>query len=323
MKTEYTISWQTIYRILIAGVCIFLALRLLNVILMVIVSSMLAFAFHPYVAKLQKYVPGPVASVIVVLTMFLPLLLVGFSIIPNLIAQFPEILKALDKVLNQSSFLPPSLRSVDLSQYAQNIGSYLLQSTSKITNFVTTFLAILFLSLYFLVDSKRLIKTVASVVPDKKEKNLSGFFDEVIRINGLYIRGNLLISVICGVIIFLGLATLRVPFAAPLALFAAITDLLPLVGAVIGIIPAAIIGFSVSPTVGILTIVLFFVYQQFENNVVAPNVYNRALDISPALSFIAVIVGATLFGMIGAFISLPIAASVPYLVRYLKDNPLS
>lgn len=320
MKTEYTISWVALFRIVTVGFSVFLIWKLTNVILMVAVALMLASAFHPIVLKLQKWMPASVASIVVIMFLILPIFLLGFSFIPNLISQFPDILNVLDRVLRQSSFLPEPLRNVDLSSYAQNIGTYLLRSTSAITNFVTTIIAIIFLSLYFLIDSRRLIKLLGAFVPDGKEKQVVAIADQLNKINGHYIRGNLLISVICGLIIFIGLGTLGVPFAGSLALFAALTDLLPLVGAVIGIVPAAIIGFSVSPTVGVLVVILFLVYQQFENNILAPNVYTKALDISPALSFIAVIVGATLFGMIGAFISLPIAASVPYLVKYVRDN---
>jgi len=143
---------------------------------------------------------------------------------------------------------------------------------------------------------------------------------ELTRINGQYIRGNLLISLICGIIIFFGLLILHVPFAASLALFAAITDLLPLIGGIVGAAPAVIIGFAVSPVIGLLVLALFLIYQMIENNILSPNVYNQALDISPALSFIAVIVGASLFGMLGAFIALPVAASIPTIIKYLKSS---
>ncbi|HSX18606.1 MAG TPA: AI-2E family transporter [Candidatus Saccharimonadales bacterium] len=321
MKTEYTISWRTIFRLIIAGVSIFLIWKLASIILMIIVAMMLASAFHPFVTRLEKFMPATLASILVMVAMFIPIVLIFLAFIPNLISQFPEIVALLGKVLNNSIFLPEPLRSLDLTNYAQNIASYLLKSTPAVTSFLTRFVTIIFLSLYFLIDSRRLLRLFTGLVPDKREKKLLEIVDTLGAINGHYIRGNLLISVICGTVIFFGLFALRIPFAGPLALFAAVMDLLPLIGAVIGIIPAAIIGFALSPTIGFLVVALFLVYQQLENNVIAPNVYNRALSISPALSFIAVIVGGALFGMIGAFISLPIAASIPTVVAYLKGNP--
>jgi predicted PurR-regulated permease PerM len=96
-------------------------------------------------------------------------------------------------------------------------------------------------------------------------------------------------------------------------------DLLPLIGSIIGLVPAAIIAFSISPITGILVVVLFLVYQQFENNILAPNVYNKVLSLSPTLSFVAVIIGSSLLGIVGAFIALPVAASIPTILKFMTD----
>ena len=319
---EYTISWKSIWRLVIALGAIYLVWQLSELILIIMTSIMLAAAFYPVVKMLERRMSATLASILVFSLLLLPIILILFTFIPNLIEQFPDILRTVNIILDKSSIVPPSLKNIDLSQYGSNAASYLLQSTSRVTGFVTAFLTLVFLTLYFLIDSNQLLKLVLHIVGDNNEKRLKSAVEELIRINGHYIRGNLLISVICGVTIFIGLLVLRVPYAASLALFAAITDLLPLVGAFLGIIPAAIIGFAISPTVGILVIALFLVYQQFENNVISPNVYNQALDLSPALTFIAVLVGATLFGMLGAFIALPIAASIPTLVKYVKPKEL-
>ncbi len=319
---ENTISWKSIFRIIIAALGVYLVWTLSQLILIIITSVMLASAFYPIVRVLERKMSATLAAILVFSLLLLPIILILFTFIPNLIQQFPEILKTVNIIIDKSSIVPASVKNIDLSQYGTNIATYLLHSTSKVTGFVTAFVTLIFLTLYFLIDSNRLLKLVLHIIGDDYERKLKKSAEELIKINGHYIRGNLLISVICGLVIFIGLLVLRVPYAASLALFAAITDLLPLVGAFVGIIPAAIIGFAISPATGILTIVLFLAYQSFENNIISPNVYNRALDISPALSFIAVLVGATLFGMLGAFIALPIAASIPTLVKYIKPSKL-
>jgi len=138
-------------------------------------------------------------------------------------------------------------------------------------------------------------------------------------VTGKYIRGNILISVICGIIVYAGLVLLHVPFALPLALFAAIFDLLPLVGQTIGAIPAVIIGFGVSPITGVLVIILHLIYQQVENNIISPMIYNKALNLFPSVVFLSVLLGASLFGILGAFLSLPVAASIPAIIDYSKN----
>jgi predicted PurR-regulated permease PerM len=77
-----------------------------------------------------------------------------------------------------------------------------------------------------------------------------------------------------------------------------------------------IIAFSLSPIQGILVLILHLVYQQVENAVICPAIYNKALNLYPALGFLAVLIGASLFGILGAFLALPIAASIPVIVNY-------
>jgi predicted PurR-regulated permease PerM len=320
-KHEHPLSWVALFRVATTAGIIWLCWYLFDTILLIIVSLMLAAALFPIVYKLmQRKIPITLASVLVVLVLFIPIILIIVTIVPGLIQQFPEIVTQLNLVVNKAAILPPEVRNSNFSQYAQNAGSYLLQSTSKITSSLAKFFTVIFLTLYFLIDSKRLHEIVLSLIPEENQEKANKLSDEVTRINGQYIRGNLLISAICGVSIFIGLSFMGVPYAGALALFAALTDLLPQIGAFIGATPAIIIAFAMSPTTGVLTLLLFVVYQQIENNILAPNVYNKALDLSPALSFIAVLIGGSLAGIIGAFIALPIAASIPTIVRYIHSE---
>ncbi len=320
-KTEHPLSWKALMRIVIIVAAIWLSWFLFDTILLILVSIMLASALFPIVYRLmRKGVPITLASILVVFVLFIPIIIIIVTVVPGLIQQFPEIVQQVNIVLNKSALLPPELRNIDFSQYAQGAGSYLLQSTSRITAYVARFFTVIFLTLYFLIDSKRLNELVLSLIPQENQEKVKKLSDEVTRINGQYIRGNLIISAVCGLSIFIGLYTIGVEFAAPLALFAALTDLLPQIGAFIGATPAVIIAFAISPSAGVLTLLLFIVYQQIENNILAPNVYNKALDLSPALSFIAVLIGGSLAGIIGAFIALPIAASIPTIIRYISKE---
>lgn len=320
-KVEHPLSWNAILRVFTVGfIAYVLFFKLIDTVLIIIVSLMLASALYPLVKRLNKHLPLSVSAIIVSLALLLPLILILVSIVPGLISQFPDILNRVDTLFNSSSTLPESVRNLDFTQYYQNAASYLLRSTSVVTNILTTFITVFFLVIYLLIDSERLRQVALNVIPDKEERKLENMLLALSKINGQYIRGNLLISVICGIVVFIGLTLLKVPYAAPLALSAGILDLLPLIGAFVGAVPAILIAFTISPTTGILVIILFLVYQQFENAIVAPNVYDKALDVSPALSFIAVIIGTALLGIVGAFIALPIAAGIPTIIKYLNAH---
>lgn len=129
------------------------------------------------------------------------------------------------------------------------------------------------------------------------------------RISG-YILGNLTVSVIAGVVTFFGFWFLGLDYPLVLALWIALTDLVPIVGAFIGAVPAVLLaarqglGFAIT-VAGFLTL-----YQLFENYLVSPRVMTRAIDLGPASVIVAVMVGGTLTGVTGALLALPVAAMI-------------
>jgi predicted PurR-regulated permease PerM len=319
-STEHPFSWNAIFRLVLTGVTIYVFFVLQSTILLIFVSGMLAAALYPFVKFLHKrMVPLSLSAVLVMLLILMPLVLIFVLVLPPLYRQYPSIVDSLSNVINHSDKLPVSLRDIDFDQYTKNAWRYLLSSTSVLTNAIFNFLTVVFLTLYFLIDAARLKRLFLLAVPHEEEEKIEVLIDDLTKINGQYIRGNLLISFICFVCTYICLLVLGVPYAAPLALFAAVFDLLPLIGAFIGAAPAMLLAFSISPTIGILVVIFNLVYQQVENNIIGPEVYDKALDISPALSFIAFILGTSLLGITGAFISLPIAASIPTIVKYARS----
>jgi putative heme transporter len=316
-ETEHTLSWRSIFRILIVLFILFLVWKLSSVLIVLLLSIMLAAALYPVVLYVSKKLPLALSAVLVTLLILLPFFFTFFILLTTFIDQLPSLLVTLNNIIQNSSFAPDLFKQVDFTQYAQTTGAYLLRSTSRITGFFTSFLTVIFLSIYLLIDFKNMRPAIYNTVSTEKRDSFEKLFRKIIEINGYYIRGNLLISVICGTIITIGLLIIGVPFAFVLGTFAGIVDLLPLIGSLIGAVPAIIIAFSISPTVGFLTLGLFVLYQQFENNVLAPNIYNKVLAISPTISFLAVLIGGSLFGIVGAFIALPIAASLPTIISFL------
>ena len=180
-------------------------------------------------------------------------------------------------------------------------------------------ITVIVLTFYFIYDADRLLKLFLDIFPYKEKNKLKGILGKVADVTGEYIRGNVIISIISSVVVFLGLTIIGVPFALPLSIFSGVMDLLPLVGSTIGAIPALLIAFSLSPLSGLFVIILFLIYQQVENVFISPIIYNKALNLYPALVFLSVIIGASLFGILGAFLALPIAASIPAVIDYHQN----
>jgi predicted PurR-regulated permease PerM len=135
-----------------------------------------------------------------------------------------------------------------------------------------------------------------------------------------YLTGNLLISLICGVLIYVVLLILGIPFAGLIALFVGIADLVPLVGATIGGAVAVLAGFLHSVPAGIVVLVFFVLYQQLENHLLQPLIFARTVKLNPLTVIVAVLLGVELLGLLGALLAIPVAGMIQVILRDVWDH---
>lgn len=318
---EHPLSWEAISRIVLVSIVLLLVWQALGAVVDIVIALVLAASLYPLVHALHTKLRLPMllSTFIVFLISLIPFLFIGFTIAPNVSDQLPQLLASIDSTVSQLPLVGHAFENFSIVQYIESHSGDILASSGNIIMIAFSVISILVLTFYFVYDYERLFKLFLSIFPYKEKAKLRGFLEEVAKVMGLYIRGNLLISCITFFIIFIGLLALKVPFALPLALFAGILDLLPLVGSTLGSIPALLVAFSLSPALGFSVLVLHLAYQQIENTIICPAIYNKALNLYPALGFLAVLVGASLFGIVGAFLALPVAASIPVIVNYLEN----
>jgi predicted PurR-regulated permease PerM len=128
-----------------------------------------------------------------------------------------------------------------------------------------------------------------------------------------------LIGVIAGVTTYITMKLLGLPYAAPLALFVGITDLIPNIGATLGTIPVVAVGLLEEPWTGVVAGVVLILYQQVENNLITPKVFKRTVEIHPFLSVVTVIVFTALFGIVGALVAVPVTKAIQIAVDAVKE----
>jgi len=153
--------------------------------------------------------------------------------------------------------------------------------------------------------------------------------DEAITSVTGYMLGNFLTSVIAGIVVGITLTILGVPFALLLAVFVALVDLLPLVGGLLAGVPVVIIAAIHSVPAGIVTLVVFLIYQQIENHVLNPIIMSKTVRLNPFWVLLAVLVAASLGGRIagglgafvGALIGIPVGGAIQVIVRELRRGP--
>ena len=318
-KKEHPFSWEALTRIVVVGIIAFLCWKVLSILPVIIIASVLTVSLYPIIKKLQKAtkIPFLLSIFLVFIVPIIPFIYLGYLFIPQIAREIPSLLMSLNAIINHSNFFG----NFDLISFIQNHFDYTTATSATLNIALNVFSIIttLVLTFFLIYDLERLFELFLHTVPTKERGKIKELLKEVAKVIGKYIRGNLLISVFCGVFVFVMLTILQVPYALPLAIFAAIIDLLPLVGQTIGAIPSVIIAFGVSPLTGVLVIILHLIYQQIENAVISPMIYNKALNLYPSIIFLSVLLGASLFGILGAFLSLPIAASIPAIIHYQKN----
>ncbi|CAN5850430.1 AI-2E family transporter [soil metagenome] len=170
-------------------------------------------------------------------------------------------------------------------------------------------------SAYFLYDYPKITANVRRFVPVRWRPLHADLAQKADRAVGGYLRGQLLITIILGFIIWIGLSLVGVPLAVAISFLAAVFNLVPYLGPVVGTIPAVLLGFTVSPLTALLALIVFLVANQIEAHVLGPMILAKSTDIHPVTVLISILIGVGAMGIIGAFIAVPIAALAKVLLE--------
>jgi predicted PurR-regulated permease PerM len=204
----------------------------------------------------------------------------------------------------------------ELPQRLGDAASGLRTVTVGVFGAIIQLVTILVMTFFILLDGKRMLRFAIKELGDIRGRRAEHLGQDIYRAVGGYVAGNLAISLIAGLSSYVVMKLLGIPFAVPLAVLMAFLDLIPLVGSAIGgaiiAVAAAIVGF---PTDLIIWGVFFIIYQQVENNLLQPLIYKRTVAIHPLLVIVAVLIGASLLGVLGALLAIPVAATVQIVVK--------
>ncbi len=184
---------------------------------------------------------------------------------------------------------------------------------------VSTLTIIVLAVLMILYGPAMLTSGLGALSPPKRDRIKAVATDCARAITG-YAMGNLLISLIAGTVTYVGLWVFGVPFRNVLALFVAFADLIPLVGATLGAVPTILVAFLHSTTAGIGMLILYVVYQQFENHVLQVAIMSKTVHINQLVVLVSVLIGVELFGFLGALLAIPVAGVVQVIARDLWDH---
>ena len=193
---------------------------------------------------------------------------------------------------------------------------------SGIFSTLAAVLTILVLIFLLLLEGPKVVAGLLQLIPPRHRERVRRVARDSNRAITGYMFGNLAISVIAGVATYLVLWPLGVPFRGVLALWVAFADLIPLVGATLGAVVATAVAFLDSPRTGVIVLIFFVIYQQFENHVLQVSIMSRTVDLNPLAVLASVLVGVELFGILGALLAIPAGGVLQVICRDVYDTNL-
>jgi predicted PurR-regulated permease PerM len=272
---------------------------------------------------------GVVVALLFVVGIFLPLLVDQINGLTKFVAaaaQAPEgpteYIKGLAKqnglgwVFERFSDQLAALRK-QLGELLRNLFSSTGDIAVSIAGLVAALATVLTLTFFLLLGSERYVNAGVGLFPEAHRPLVRRLLTRSAGAVSGYITGNLAISVICGVVTFVVLVVLGMPYAAPLALLVAVLDLIPLVGATLGGALLVIVGLFVEPWKAVVLLVYIVAYQQVESSILQPMVYSKAVQLNGLVILIALLVGGQLLGIPGALLAIPVAEIIRIVVTEL------
>ncbi|MDQ3821990.1 MAG: AI-2E family transporter [Actinomycetota bacterium] len=300
----------------------------------VLISVFLALALNPAVEWFQRRgVRGRgLAAALTYLLTASALTMIGSLLIPTLVEQvnqfvesIPRYIEDLTRGRGRLGFLERDYQIVDRVREAVQEGGAArvlgvsgtaLAITKSIVTAIVALVTITFMTFFMLLEGPAWVERFFTLLPEESRERWRSVGRDIYRTVGGYVTGNLLISLIAGVVSTLVLLILDVPYAVALGLVVALLDLIPLAGATLAAIIVSTVAILEDPfPAGVVVVIFFVVYQQLENHVLQPLVYGRTVELSPLAVLIAVLIGAELAGVLGALAAIPVAGTIQVILR--------
>jgi predicted PurR-regulated permease PerM len=305
------------------------ARELWPVILLVLISFILMLGLLPYVeAMVRRGIPRGI-SVLALLAVLLVALIGLFSLmVPAMVEEFGDVRDNLPESAREIEMLLDNFGiEVELQDRARDVdwdhlvsGRAAFDFGQRVLTLTISIITIIVITAYLLADTPRLGAFLSQFIPPDRKDDADRLFDSMKRVVGGYLRGQAITSISIAVFTFVLLRIVGVPNALAFAVLAGFADVIPLIGALIAIVPPVAAALQESSTQALVVLVCLMAYQQFEDRLLVPRVYGRTLNLPPVIVLIAVLAGAELLGITGVLLALPLTAAGRVGLDYLIQN---
>lgn len=328
MDKQIVISLKTIlltFLLVLAGYVVY---RLGPVIGLLVVATLIVVSIEPLIKRLIKLtlfnrpLNRSVAVILAYVFLILILTLVVTLGIPPVINELQRMILSLSQTARELNIT--NNVSVSLSDFlpqATNFSSEFLSVTLSLFSNLTTVFSLFIISIYLSLDWINIKKRLISFFPNKAEEDAVDAVAEIEQNIGQWVKGQLILMLVVGVLSYIGLTILGVRYALALAIVSGILEIIPMIGPLITAVIGGILGFSQDPVLGIGVLALFTLIQQLENNILVPKIMQKVSGFSPLIILLALLIGSEFFGVIGALLAVPMTMILTIVLkRVLRDR---
>jgi predicted PurR-regulated permease PerM len=283
-----------------------------SILLLLFMAFILMVALHPLVKKLETRFKLPRAlSAAVTYLIFIVLLVVFLGIVlPPLAREMYGLVSKIDIPVLQEEIRNLSFTITEIGNLADRIGSsvgVVFQAINVTFSSIFTGFTLLVLSFYLMLERKGLHKKIQWFTrTEAHSKQAENFLDSIEHQLGGWVRGELILMLVVGVLNYIGLLLLSVPYALPLAIIAGLLEILPNLGPIISTLLAAVIALTFGgPLLALAVVIMGIVIQQLENSILVPKVMSENANVNPLTSILSILIGLQIGGIMGAFVAIP------------------
>lgn len=323
-KTVVTISPSIIiFSTFFFGILLFL-FKIREILITLFLGFIVMVALTPTVNKLEKKIKSRAVSILILYLLLLLFLSLALAfLVPPLATQLSQLLKNIRLPFLQEELSNLKFTTQELNQLASNYGgsvSALFSIISSTFKGLFSFLTLLVISFYLIIDQPNLYKKIGWFTNNKNYFKIAKEFSEDIENQlGNWIRAQVIVMLIVGLFTYIGLELIGVPYALPLGLLALILEILPNLGPTLAAVPGIIIAWIHGDHITALVVLIFYiVLQQLESNILTPRIMKVNADVNPLISIISILSGFTLGGVIGGLLAIPIYIVLRTIYSYYR-----
>jgi predicted PurR-regulated permease PerM len=290
-----------------------------NILTLLFISFLIAVAINPLINFLEsKRIPRGLSAFIVLFGIFSGLIYLAVSLITPLVDQTISFIQQFPLLIERLAPYQIDLSSVILPQINSAPGNVVKIAVGTFSGALALFTLVV-ISYYLIQERPHLKKNLTSLLDSSKAEKYLHAIELLESKLGHWVRGELLLMILVGLLNYVGFVLIGLPSAIPLAVIAGALELVPNIGPTVAAVPAIIVGLSISPTHALLTAGLAILIQQLENNVIVPKIMQKAVGLHPVITILVLSIGFRLGGPLLAVLALPLVLSLRVVYSHLHS----